>query len=64
MLRVLFLFLALIGVLLCIPAVRARVRRAYGERNWRELKQHLALALALYFLISLVVTLYKYNVLG
>ncbi len=61
MLRALLLFLAIVVLLLCLPAVRRRLRRAYGERDWRELKQHLMIALLLYFLLSVVVTVYKYG---
>jgi uncharacterized BrkB/YihY/UPF0761 family membrane protein len=64
MFRALLLFLALLILLLCVPAVRRRLVRAYGERDWRELKQSLGIALLLYFLLTVVVTLYKYTPLG
>jgi hypothetical protein len=64
MFRALLLFLALLVLLLCVPAIRRRLIRAYGERDWRELKQSLVIALVLYFLLTVLVTLYKYTPLG
>lgn len=64
MIRLLLLLLLIVVALFTIPATRRRLLKAYGERNWRELRQNLLWALVAYFLISLVVTLYKYDILG
>ncbi len=64
MLRLLLLFVLIIVAIVTIPATRRRVLKALGEGNWRELRQNLFWALVAYFILSLVVTLYKYDVLG
>lgn len=61
MLRALLLLLLIMIALLSVPGVRRRLTTAYGQRNWREFKRNLGLALLLYFLLSLVVTVYKYG---
>lgn len=61
MIRLFLLLLLIVVALFTIPATRRRLLKAYGERNWRELRQNLYWALAVYFLISLVVTFYKYD---
>jgi cell division protein FtsW (lipid II flippase) len=64
MIRLLLLLLLIIVAIMTIPATRRRVLKAYGEGNWRELRQNLFWALVAYFILSVVVTLYKYHILG
>ena len=60
MLRSLFLLAAVLVLLLGIPAVRARLKHWWVSRDVKAFKQTLLTALALYFLLSLAVTMYKY----
>ncbi len=62
MLRTLILLFLLIIALLSRPWFRRWLLTNYGERNWRTLKINFVIVLILYFLVSLVISLFKYNI--
>lgn len=63
MLRTLILLLLLIIVLVSRPWFRSWLLSNYGERNWRTFKINLVIVVILYFLVSLVISLFKYKLL-
>ena len=62
MIRLLLFWLLIVVAVLTIPATRRRLLKAYGERNWAELRQSLVWALLAYFVLSIIITLYKYDI--